>query len=309
VNVRWGLDALPDVLAGRPAYLLAAERWPPPVDVVGRWSELPTDRIADIDAGRAEVLLALGGGSTIDTAKAVSARTGLPLVSVPTTYSGAEWTLYYGIRTSSRRRVGAGGGANLEAIVYDVELTLDLPRDVTGGTAMNAMAHSCEALYVKGRDPAADAIALEGAEVIAASLPSVLAGPRDRAARASLLQGAALAGEALARSGLALAHGIAQTIGGRYGIAHGALNAVALPPVLRFNAEFVPPALLGGLALERVAELSAIAGFTSLAALGVPEAEFPSIAEAVVRTPGGRANPRPVTASDVRVLLQQASLG
>ena len=69
--VRWGLDELPDVLGGRRAFLLATERWDAPVDVVGRWSELPTD--AAIDVGDAEVLLALGGGSTIDTAKRVSA--------------------------------------------------------------------------------------------------------------------------------------------------------------------------------------------------------------------------------------------
>ena len=72
--------------------------------------------------------LAVGGGSAIDTAKAASAATGLPLVSVPTTYSGAEWAPSYGVRTPDRRIVGGGGGAHLAGIVYDVGLTLDLPR-------------------------------------------------------------------------------------------------------------------------------------------------------------------------------------
>ncbi len=88
--VRWGLDALPDVLGGRRAFLLATERWQVPVDVVGRWSTLPTEQ--EVEVGDAEVVIAFGGGSTIDTGKRVSATTGLPLVSVPTTYSGAEWT-------------------------------------------------------------------------------------------------------------------------------------------------------------------------------------------------------------------------
>jgi alcohol dehydrogenase class IV len=304
VNVRWGLAALLELLGGRRTFLLATERWDAPVPVRGRWPDLPTERIDAIDVGDAEVLLALGGGSTIDTAKAVSARSDLPLVSVPTTYSGAEWTAYYGVRTQSRRRVGAGGGARLEAIVYDVALTLGLPRDVTGGTAMNALAHACEALYAKGRDPGADPIALEGAELISSALPRVLADPGSLEGRRRLLEGAARAGEALARSGLALAHAIAQTIGGSYGIAHGAMNAVALAPALRFNAEFVSGELLGGRAAERAAELANATGFTSLRALGVPADDFGELAKAIVRTPGARSNPRPVDAAQVVELLR-----
>ena len=75
-------------------------------------------------------------------------------MSVPTTYSGAEWTPTFGVRSPDRRIVGGGGGANLAAIVYDVELTLDLPRAETVGTALNALAHCAEALYVTGRNDA-----------------------------------------------------------------------------------------------------------------------------------------------------------
>ena len=106
--VRWGLDALPEVLGGRAPFLLATSRFEAPVDVAGRWSELPTD--TTIDAGNAEVLLAVGGGSTIDTAKRLSAESGLPLVSVPTTYSGSEWTTYYGVRDAQRRMRGRSRG-------------------------------------------------------------------------------------------------------------------------------------------------------------------------------------------------------
>jgi len=302
VIVRWGLDALPDVLGERDAFLLATKRWDAPVEVAGRWSELPTE--ATIDVGDAEVLLAVGGGSTIDTAKRVSAEIGLPLVSVPTTYSGAEWTTYYGVRDSDRRMHGGGGGAHNEAIVYEVELTLGMPHDVTGGTALNALAHCCEALYVKGRDLAADPLALEAAEVISEALPRVLADPGARDSREALLHGAAKAGEALSRSGLALGHAMAQAIGGRYGLSHGALNAICLPPALRFNAEFVPASLLGGRAAERAEELSRLAGFTTLGALGVPQEDLPELAAAIARRPGALANPRSASPADVLGLLQ-----
>jgi len=302
VIVRWGLDALPEVLRGRRAFLLATPRWGAPVDVVGRWSELPTDR--QIDVADAEVLLALGGGSTIDTAKSISAKTGLPLVSVPTTYSGSEWTHFFGIRDASRRMQGGGGGSHNEAIVYDVDLTLGQPRDVTGGTALNALSHSCEALYVRGRDPEADPLALDGAEAISEALPRVLADLGDRDAREALLRGTAKAGEALGRSGLALGHAMAQAIGGRYGLPHGALNAICLPPALRFNAEFVPAALLDGRAAVRAEELARVAGFTTLGALGIPEDDLAELAGAIVRRPGAQANPRPASQEDVLELLR-----
>jgi maleylacetate reductase len=251
------------------------------------------------------VVLAMGGGSTIDTGKATSARTGLPLVSVPTTYSGAEWTNFFGVRDRDRRMHGGGRGSHNEAIVYDVDLTLDLPRDVTAGTALNALAHCAEALYVRGRDPGADAVALEGADLISESLPQVLEDPSDRAARTRLLQGAAKGGEALGRSGLALGHAMAQAIGGTYGLPHGALNAICLPPALRFNEAFLPAELLGGRAAERAEELARLGGFTSLRDLGVPEEDLFALAAAAAQRPGALANPRGATTEQVEALLRE----
>jgi alcohol dehydrogenase class IV len=199
---------------------------------------------------------------------------------------------------------GGGRGSHNEAIVYDVDLTLDLPRDVTGGTALNALAHAAEALYVAGRDPDADPIALEGAALISEALPAVLANPHDRGPRERLLLGAARAGEALGRSGLALGHAMAQAIGGAYGLPHGALNAICLPPALRFNEEFVPPELLDGDAADRAEELARLAGFTSLGALGVPEGDLPALAEAGAQRAGALANPRAASAQDVLGLLR-----
>jgi maleylacetate reductase len=257
-------------------------------------------------------LLAIGGGSAIDTAKAASAATGLPVVSVPTTYSGAEWTAGFGVRTPDRRMVGGGGGAHLAAIVYEVALTLDLPRDLTVGTAMNALAHCAEALYVTGRNDAGDLRALEGARLISASLPRVVGAPGDLAARTELLHGAAAAGEALALAGLGLAHAIAQALGGRYGLAHGAMNALALPPALRFNAALAPAAVgRFGEAIDspddpagQVLALAALGAFGRLRDHGVPEADLPAIAEAAAARPGNRANPRPATPAEIEDLLR-----
>ena len=257
-------------------------------------------------------LLAVGGGSAVDTAKAVSTRTGLAVVSVPTTYSGAEWTTSFGIRDEARRVKGGGRGARLAGIVYEPELTLTLPRGETAGTALNALAHCAEALYVKGRNEEADQEALTGATAITHALPLVLEDGSDRVARKELLEGAMHAGAALAGAGLGLAHAMAQALGGRYGLPHGALNALCLPPALRFNQQ-VAGAELARLAAAmdaepaaRAEELARLGGFERLRDLGIPQGELDDVAAAVVERPGARANPRQATADEVAALLRAA---
>jgi len=125
--VRWGLAELRGVLSElgiERSFLIASERWSElDLPATVRWSDVPHDRIEEIAAaaGGADGLLAVGGGSTIDLAKAVSVATGLPVVSLPTTYSGAEWTPSFGIRDPERRMRGGGAGANLAGIVYEPE--------------------------------------------------------------------------------------------------------------------------------------------------------------------------------------------
>ena len=149
-------------------------------------------------------------------------------MSVPTTYSGAEWTHFFGVRDEARRMAGGGGGANVAGIVYEPELTLDLPRPETGGTALNALAHCAEALYAAGHNPEADAEALAGAPLVSEWLPQRARAAGDLEARTRLLEGAMHAGAALGGAGLALAHAIAQALGGAYGLPHGAMNALVL---------------------------------------------------------------------------------
>ncbi|HEV8687137.1 MAG TPA: iron-containing alcohol dehydrogenase [Gaiellaceae bacterium] len=312
--VRWGLHHLPEVLGelgiARPL-LVASRRWDAlELPAAARWKEIPSDRIG-VPEG-VDGILAVGGGSAIDTAKAASAASGLPLVSVPTTYSGAEWTPSFGVRDPSKKIVGSGAGANLAGIVYEPKLTLNLPRAETGGTAMNALAHAAEALYARGHNAAGDQRALAGAQVIAEYLPGMLESPGDSELRARLLEGAAYAGEALALAGLALGHALAQAVGGRYGLPHGTLNGIALPAALRFNATLAPDAVRRfGEAIGapddpagRVEQLAALSGPTRLRELGVPESDLPELAEAAARRAGNQANPRPATPREAEQLLR-----
>jgi maleylacetate reductase len=313
VIVRWGLYELAPLLREleieRP-FLVASERWNElELPAAARWSEIPSHRL-EVPHG-VDGVLAVGGGSAIDAAKAASAGAKLPLVSVPTTYSGAEWTSYFGVRDPDRRMVGGGGGALLAGIVYEPELALDLPREATVGTAMNALAHAAEALYVRQRNERADKWALLAARSISRWLPQVVDRPRDAERRRSLLEGAMLAGQALAASFMGLGHAIAQAIGGRYGLPHGALNAISLPAALRFNEpvavneiERFGRAMGTENAVARVEELARLGGFERLRDLGVPAEDLDELAADVSTRPAAQANPRPATPADVAELLR-----
>ena len=135
--------------------------------------------------------------------------------------------------------------------------------------------------------------------------------PGDLEARTELLRGACHAGAALGKSFLALGHALAQGLGGRYGVPHGALNALTLPVALRFNQPVAAEAIARfGEALgsddpaARVEELARLGGFERLRDLGIPEDAPAEVAEPVADRPGAKANPRPVTPAEVEELLR-----
>jgi alcohol dehydrogenase class IV len=325
VIVCWGLAELPRVLAelgvGRPL-LVASPRF---VDV-----DLPLDLPpgrrfggvlphADLEGVRgaaavavdADCLIAVGGGSAIDTAKGVSAETGLPVVSIPTTYSGAEWTSGFGNRDSATGEKRQGRGAHTVAIVYEPELTLELPHGETCGTALNALAHCAEGLYGPDRTDDTDREALAGARLISDHLPEVANSPGDLGARTGLLRGASHAGAAMA-AGMCVGHAMAQALGGRYRLSHGAMNAVCLPGALRFNAEVAAAAIhrfgeaMGrGDAVLRVQELAALGDFGRLRDFGVPKEELSEVAKAAAARHGALANPRPAPAEAIEGILRE----
>jgi alcohol dehydrogenase class IV len=299
-----------------------ADRLPVAAVYDGVRSHAPEPTIAEaaeaVERVEADGLIGLGGGSAIDTCKAVTmALRGqgreVKTIAIPTTYAGAEWAPWFGFRDEEAgvKKGGSDERATPAAAIYDPELTLDLPRDVSGGTAMNALAHCVEALYVEGSNERGDRNAYCGARTIAHALPMVLADGQDLYARTRLLEGAMRAAWALAEAGLALGHAMAQALGGRYGLPHGALNAICLPAAMRFNE----PAIGGALdvlreamvtddPIAKVEELAALAGFTRLRELGVPQEELDAVADATAVRPGTRANPRPASTEEITGLLR-----
>jgi maleylacetate reductase len=317
VIVRWGpLDLVAEVcdeIGISTPLLVASPRWDGlelPFARASSWNEVPSVRVEEASDLARDGVIAIGGGSAIDLGKAISATARVPLVSVPTTYSGAEWTTFFGMRDPQRRMRGGGSGARPAGIVYDVGLTVGLPLEQTVGTAMNAIAHCAEALYAHGHNPESDAKALEGAQLISEFLPRVVDSPLDRDLRTELLRGACHGGEALAGSMLALAHAMAQAVGGKYGLPHGTLNGICLPPALRYNARYAPAAVrafgeaVGGDGAARVEELTALGGITRLRELGVPEEEIPELAASAAQRGGNQANPHPATPKEIEELLR-----
>jgi len=316
VIVRWGIGQVGQLLIElgieRPLLITSSRFADLDVPVADRFSGVrrhsPLDAVAGATqaAAGSDGVVAVGGGSAIDTGKAVSAATGKPLVALPTTYAGAEWTSYFGMRDEARRAKTGGSGANTAAVVYEPALTLDLPVAETVGTALNALAHCGEALYA---GPCDDATA--GATLISRALPEVVADGRDVDARTRLLEGAMHAGIALAERGLFLAHAMAQALGGRYGASHGALNALCLAPALRFNEPVVPAAIAAlatavdaGDAPAHVEQLARLGGFERLRDLGIPGDEIDVAAVETAQRPGARANPRPASPEEIAVLLR-----
>jgi len=200
-----------------------------------------------------DAVVSFGGGSCADLGKAVcffteqeagtpgasyADRPALPHIAIPTTYSGAELTPFFGMTDPAARQKSGGGGPTIAPIgaIYDPELTLSTPPRVSAETGMNALAHCVEVVYSPNRTPEAEAIGLAGAKRIVSALPLVVDDPGDVDVRASMFEGAALAGRALQNGTMGVHHGLAQLVGGRTGIAHGLANAVILPHAIRFNA-------------------------------------------------------------------------
>jgi maleylacetate reductase len=318
--VRWGLDALREVLdelSVKQPLLITEELWQEVELPVERrfhgalpHAEITGVRKATALAEGADGLVALGGGSVLDTSKAVSAQTGLPMISIPTTYAGAEWTPFFGVRNPETRTKDAGFDARVAGIVYEPELTLEMPAQVTAGTALNALTHCAEALYVPDRSDESDDHALQGAALITRHLPAVLDDGHDLEARRGLLEGAMHGGAAL-RVGMGLGHAMAQSLGGRYGVPHGAMNAICLPPALRFNAE-VAAVEIGRLAeamqsddpATRTEELAAIALDTRLRDYDVPRDDLGELSDATAQRGAAKANPRPASSDEIRDLFE-----
>ncbi|MDQ3756577.1 MAG: iron-containing alcohol dehydrogenase family protein [Actinomycetota bacterium] len=290
-------------------------------------SHVPTSAVeaAVAQAGADDVdgVVSFGGGSCADLGKAVcffveqQRGSGLPHVSVPTTYSGAELTPFFGMTDEAARRKSGAGAPGLApvAALYDPVLTLDTPATVSAETGMNALAHGIECAYSPARTPEAEAIALACVERIAAALPDVVDEPGDLAARSAMLAGAVLGGRCLQNASMGVHHGLAQLLGGRTGIPHGLANAVVLSHALRFNLDAIGLAAwrigeaLGDPddpagAVDRLRERIGLPG--RLSECGVTEDDVEAVARLSQGNGNVQANPRPVSEADALAILQAA---
>jgi alcohol dehydrogenase class IV len=297
--------------AKAPADRLAAElgdrlaaRWDRPA------AHTPVEVTADAEAlltrHTADVIAAIGGGSAIGLAKALSARTGLPQVAVPTTYAGSEVTGVLGeteggVKTTRRDPALVPG-----TVVYDPELTLSMPAGLTLTSAVNALAHAVEALWAPDANAFTDGLATEAARAVPAELPAAL--DNDLGARGRLQEAAWLAGICLASTRMGLHHQLAHALGGTFGLPHAELHTMLLPHVMAFNLPYAPRAAQRLPGTDVVRSLAgSYDGPRTLRDLGVPRDGLAAVAERVVAKP--YPNPRPLTLGDVTALLDEAWTG
>lgn len=278
-----------------------------PVTVTEAAQAFMADR--DVDG-----IVALGGGSATGLAKALALRTGLPQIAVPTTYAGSEVTPILG-ETSDGQKVTRSDPLILpRTVIYDVNLTLSLPPEVSATSAINAVAHAVEALYAQDRDPVVSLMARECLSVIAQNLPAVIDSPGDVAARSALLYGAWLGGTCLGAVGMSLHHKLCHTLGGLFDLPHAAMHTAILPHALAYNAPAigdVMPAIdvcLGGSAPQALFNLARRVGArTALRDLGMPHDGIALAIEQAMARPYW--NPSPLDPARLRHLLERAWAG
>ena len=274
--------------------------------------------------GKAEAIVALGGGSPIGMAKANSAaleqhaNADIPLIAIPTTYAGSEMTAVFGVthsRDDPPRKVTVRNPKIVPSLViYDPTLTVDLPPEMTASTGINALAHCVEALYSIKRNPLSTAAATQAVHHIFNALLRCYTRPDDLEARTEMLLGAHLAGLSLASVTMGLHHGLCHVLGGTGNIPHGIANSILLPHAIRFNAPVTATQLLP-VAAEMEIPVHGIKPIVAVEAMvqklfhfigqmhlpqhlrdtRIAESELPRIAQLAFENRTVQNNPRPIT--------------
>lgn len=268
-------------------------------------------RTHDIDA-----IVSIGGGSTTGLAKAVALTTGLPIVAIPTTYSGSEATNVWGITDDGRKSTGVDDKVLPVTVIYDAGLMRSLPIDLSVASGLNALAHSIDAMWAPRSDPINQALAMEAIRALAAGLAAIKAGPGALAGHERCLYGAYLSAVAFASAGSGMHHKICHVLGGAYNLPHAQTHAVILPYVLAFNqssatgaaariaAAFGSPSALDGLqTLRRTLDAP-----TALRDYGFTQADIPGAVELILPVIPP-SNPRRVTPASLTELLSAAWSG
>jgi alcohol dehydrogenase len=293
-----------------------------------------------------DLVVGLGGGSSIDVAKLIAVLAGhdqalraiygigqvqgqrLPLVQIPTTAgTGSEVTNIAIVTTGATTKAGiVAPQLYADLAILDAELTLSLPSAVTAATGIDAMVHAIEAYTSKHKkNPLSDILARQALQLLSANLLKVCANGQDLAGRQAMLLGAMLAGQAFSNAPVAAVHALAYPIGGIFHVPHGLSNALVLPHVLRFNtpvaakdyaelAAIVAPEAVGSTE-ARAAALTAAMQQIALATgiprtlreVGITETDLDRLADdAMLQTRLLGNNPRDVTRSDARAIYAAA---
>lgn len=271
---------------------------------------------AAVECG-ADCVIAVGGGSSIGAAKAVAKETGLPIMAIPTTYAGSEMTPIWGLTEGDRKTTGRDIKVLPKTVLYDPELTLSLPADISAASGMNAIAHLVEGLYAPGVSPISALQAEEGVRALASALPRVVADPLDLGARGDALYGAWLAGWTLGTTGMGIHHKICHTLGGTFDLPHAQTHSAVIAYATAFNEPYAPRAMEAvtrALSAAGISEGSAGAGVwqlarsieapTSLKEVGFDPSMVDKAVEIIVAAQP--TNPRPVDPDGIRALLLAA---
>jgi len=262
----------------------------------------------------ADCCVTVGGGSTIGFGKAIALSSSLPVVAVPTTYSGSEMTTIWGVSEGGAKKTGRDPKVLPRAVIYDPELTLGLPAAVSAASGMNAIAHCAEALYAHDGNAIISLMAEEGIRALASALPRIVAHPSDIEGRTAALYGSWLAGMTISTTSVALHHKLCHVLGG-FGLPHAETHSIVLPHAMRYNQDAAPEAMarirksLGGQeAAKGLYELERQLGLPMrLADIGMKEADLERAARLAVEAP--YPNPRKVEYAPVLALLRDAYEG
>lgn len=292
-----------------------------------------------VEAGRAfaaplgvDSIVALGGGSALDTAKGINflltnggrmadyrgygrARHALlPSIGVPTTAgTGSDAQSYCVIADAATHMKMACGtpSAAFRAVILDPDLTASAPKAVRGAAAIDALAHVIETWVTTKQSPVSRLLGREAWSLIAPVAVASIESTADAQARGDMLLGAHLAGAAIEASMLGAAHACANPLTARYGTPHGVALGVLVPHVVRWNAE-QDATLYDGLGgVDRVVALieaaAAVSGFpATLAALGATRDDIPALAAMAATQWTGTFNPRAMGEGGARAIYERA---
>lgn len=263
----------------------------------------------------ADCAVAVGGGSTIGLGKAIALESSLPILAIPTTYAGSEVTSIYGITEGGLKRTGRDPRVLPRAVLYDPELTLTLPVELSITSGINAIAHAAEGLYAADGNPITDLMAEEGVAALARALPLIRRDPQDLAARSQALYGSWLCGTVLANVSMALHHKLCHVLGGTLNLPHAQTHAIVLPHALAYNAAQAPCAIARLARALRAPDVPAAlydlardnGAAVALRDVGMQAADLERIS--AIAMENQYPNPRPLEAGALKSLLSDAFQG